>query len=95
MIRVSVHSFYRDESYYHTIIMGGNKEPSLEITVCDNVYEETMKTIVNNILDKRTFIWEQEKIECECDEDKDADLDIKDKIKILSLQKEIEKGTKH
>ena len=70
MIRVSVHSFYRDESYYHTIIMGGNK-------------------------DKRTFIWEQEKIECECDEDKDADLDIKDKIKILSLQKEIEKGTKH
>ena len=53
------------------------------------------KKLVNNILDKRTFIWEQEKIECECDEDKDADLDIKDKIKILSLQKEIEKGTKH
>jgi hypothetical protein len=88
MINISVDDIDHEDSHGYHIFIGGNKEPSIALTIPCHQYDETIKAIMDNLLSSRSYVWEQEKME---KPEKETDLKIKEKSKIISLEKTIAK----
>jgi hypothetical protein len=89
MINIGVYEITDDDGNVEllSIAVGGNNEPSININIPPYQYEDTMKTIVDNLLSSRSFVWESKKPK----DQTDAEIDRKEKNKIISLEKTIKK----
>ena len=81
MINISVDDIDHEDRHGYHIFIGGNKEPSIALTIPCHQYDETIKAIMDNLLSSRSYVWEQEKME----------KPDKEKSKIISLEKTIAK----
>jgi len=89
MINIGVYEISDEDGTVEalSVAIGGNNEPSININIPPYQYEDTMKTIIDNLLSSRSYVWEKQKPK----DQTDAEIDRKEKNKIISLEKTIKK----